>query len=109
MAQRRAGAAAPERLFADVVEVLSKEASLEQGKMFGAQGLKVGGKVFAMLYKGEMVVKLPSARVEALIRSGKGRPFDPGHGRVMKEWVGIAPATSGWADLAREARGFVRG
>lgn len=80
------------------------------GKKFGAGGLKVDGKIFAMLSRGELVVKLPKERVDALVASGQGKPFDPGHGRVMKEWVTIAPDQGRrWAKLAQEARQFVAG
>jgi hypothetical protein len=81
-----------------------------QGGKFGAGGLKVDNKLFAMVSKGELVVKLPRERVDELIAEGKGTRFDPGHGRLMKEWVSIAPAHGGdWAALADEAHGFVSG
>lgn len=77
--------------------------------MFGSSGLKVGGKVFAMLVKGNLVVKLPKERVDALVASGKGEHFDPGHGRLMKEWVTVGSgAEAAWVALAREAKGFVK-
>lgn len=78
------------------------------GRGFGASGLKVGGKLFAMLSNGELVVKLPRQRVDELIAAGTGTRFDPGHGRLMKEWVTIAPSHgSDWVALAEEARQFV--
>jgi hypothetical protein len=55
-----------------------------------------------------LVVKLPAERVAALIKSGDGVPFDPGHGKLMKEWVAVKPmAKSFWIKLAEEARDFV--
>jgi TfoX/Sxy family transcriptional regulator of competence genes len=48
--------------------------------MFGSSGLKVGGKVFAMSVKNELVVKLPRERVDELVAAGAGSRFDPGHG-----------------------------
>jgi hypothetical protein len=61
-----------------------------------------------MLVKGKLVVKLPKARVDALIAAGDGERFDPGHGRLMKEWVAVEPTSEeGWLDLAREAMEFV--
>jgi hypothetical protein len=64
--------------------------------------------IFAMLSGGELVLKLPRQRVDELVASGTGNPFDPGHGRIMKEWVTIAPRHSrDWGKLAEEARQFV--
>ena len=80
------------------------------GGKFGASALKVDGRIFAMLSGGELVVKLPRERVDELVAAGTGKPFDAGRGRVMKEWVAIAPDRSRrWAALAREARAFVGG
>ena len=53
-------------------------------------------------------MKLPRQRVDELIASGTGKRFDPGHGRLMKEWVTIATSHSrDWGTLAEEARQFV--
>jgi hypothetical protein len=61
-----------------------------------------------MLVDGKLVVKLPRARVQELVADGSGAPFDPGHGRVMREWAAIAPTdTDDWICLAQEARTFV--
>jgi hypothetical protein len=79
------------------------------GRGFGSTGLKVNGKIFAMLSsKGTFVVKLPRGRVEELVRLGKGECFDPGHGRLMKEWVVLGGGTASWIELAREAHRFVK-
>jgi hypothetical protein len=79
-----------------------------KGGKFGASGLKVDGKLFAMLSKGELVLKLPKDRVDELIAAHAGKRFDPGHGRLMKEWVTIEPGKSrSWPKLAEEARRFV--
>lgn len=76
--------------------------------MFGSSGIKISGKVFAMVVKGKFVAKLPKERVDQLVRSGKAECFDPGHGRLMKEWVALpASACTMWIDLAKEARRFV--
>ncbi len=97
-----------EALFASVVDSLIGQSKITQAKMFGATGLKVGGKVFAMVFKGRLVVKLPAERVAALIKSGDGAPFDPGHGKLMKEWVAVKPMAKGfWINLTEEAKDFV--
>lgn len=79
------------------------------GRRFGSGGLKVQGKIFAMVSRGHLVVKLPRARVEALIAAGAGQPYDPRRdGRLMKEWVAIEPTSEAeWRSLAREAKEFV--
>jgi hypothetical protein len=46
--------------------------------------------------------------VEELIGDGKGRRFDPGHGRPMKEWLAVrSNSTEDWMRLAGEALTFV--
>jgi len=79
------------------------------GKKFGSNGLKVNGKLFALFTQGTLVVKLPSERVSALVRARVGTPFDPGRGRLMKEWLTVAGAKASWIDLAKEAHDFVTG
>jgi hypothetical protein len=70
--------------------------------------LKVDGKIFAMLVRGELVLKLPGKRVDALIESGDGRRFDAGKGKPMREWFALSPASrKSWMTLAREAMAFV--
>ena len=77
-------------------------------RAFGSTSLKTDGKIFAMLVKGRLVVKLPAARVTALAESGAGQHFDPGHGRIQKEWLAVAgddPAE--WRALATESEAYV--
>jgi len=58
--------------------------------------------------KERFVVKLPKQQVEALQISGIGHRFDPGHGRLMKEWLELEPGFENkWLFLARVALGFV--
>jgi TfoX/Sxy family transcriptional regulator of competence genes len=95
--------------FAPVVKAFANDRQVGYGKMFASMGLKVNGKIFAMLVKGKFVTKLPRERVEELVRLGRGAYFDPGHGRLMKEWVVVSGAGESWVDLAKEARRFVRG
>jgi hypothetical protein len=75
---------------------------------FGSKALKVNGKIFASLTKGRLLLKLPEARVDALVKSKKGQRFSTGVGRVKKEWITVGPSTEKeWLGLADEARAFV--
>jgi TfoX/Sxy family transcriptional regulator of competence genes len=95
--------------FAPIVAAFSKNRDVARKRMFSSSNvLTVNGKIFAMLVKGRFVAKLPKARVDALTASGRGAPFDPGHGRLMKEWVAIGEGDADWLDLAKEAYRFVR-
>lgn len=99
---------AMDTLFTPIVAALQNNAGVSLARMFGSDGLKVNGKVFAMLVRGNLVVKLPKERVDALINAKLGEYFDPGHGRLMKEWVAIKPkAADQWLKLAKEAQRFV--
>jgi hypothetical protein len=95
--------------FVPIVKAFAKDRRVTTGgKGFGSSGLKVDGKLFAMISSRSLfVAKLPRKRVEELARLGLGRPFDPGHGRLMKEWVELDGDESSWLALAREARAFV--
>ncbi|NUP09449.1 MAG: MmcQ/YjbR family DNA-binding protein [Polyangiaceae bacterium] len=98
--------------FNKVVTVLARSEGVEppnpEGRGFGSCALKVRGKIFAMEVRGALVVKLPKARVESLVADGTGSYFDPGHGRLMKQWVSVEPDAAPWLSLAKEAYAFVR-
>jgi hypothetical protein len=78
-------------------------------RAFGSTSLKTNGKIFAMLVLGRLVLKLDRQRVDALVESGAGTRFDPGHGRLMKEWLDVHPDSdqTTWLDLATESEAFV--
>jgi hypothetical protein len=81
-----------------------------EGKGFGSSGqLKVQGRIFAMLVRGALVLKLPRARVDELVESGEGAHFDAGKGKPMREWFVLSPtSTRRWLPLAEEALDFVQ-
>lgn len=94
--------------FARVAARLIAAGGVKQARMFGATGLARNGRYFAMLYRGALVAKLPPERVAYLVGGGIGEPFDPGHGRVMKQWVSIpADRARLWRRIAEEARAYV--
>jgi hypothetical protein len=99
--------------FDRIVAVLQKlpgvEAPSASRTKFGTNGLRVNGKIFAMLVRGELVVKLPREQVDALVDSGKAERFDPGRGKRMKEWATLHGPEKEWLGLVREAHRFVAG
>jgi len=74
------------------------------GAGFGRSALRFQNKIFAMLVRGRLVLKLPAARVDALVASGDGIRFDANKGTPMKEWLSLDPESGlPWLPLAREA------
>ena len=95
--------------FAPVVAAFAKDRHVSRRRMFSSSAvLNVNGKIFAMLVKGKLVAKLPKQRVDELVSGGKGEHFDPGHGRLMKEWVAVGRGKAPWVTLAKEAYRFVK-
>jgi hypothetical protein len=78
-------------------------------RKFGSRALKVEGKIFAMIAHGHFVVKLPAAKVDALVAAGEGTYFDAGHGREMKEWLSVTSPKLSWTALAKQAYAYVAG
>jgi hypothetical protein len=84
---------------------------VSSGTGFGAnRGLRVNGRIFAIFMPDALTVKLPRKRVDELVEAGDGTRFDPGHGRLMREWL-TSPSerAADWPDLADEACRYVAG
>ncbi|HWA75890.1 MAG TPA: hypothetical protein VG937_26315 [Polyangiaceae bacterium] len=96
--------------FARIVSAFRREPDVSYGgKGFGSSALKHNGKIFAMLTsKQKFVVRLAKDRVSELVKAKQGRYFDPGHGRLMKEWLELPDESSRWRELAKEALAFAR-
>jgi hypothetical protein len=90
--------------FEAVLRRFDGEPGVERGTNWRSPGLRVDKKIFAMHVDGELVVKLPRERCEALVAAG-GRPFRAGK-REMREWVVVSDGD--WVALAEEAYDFVR-
>jgi TfoX/Sxy family transcriptional regulator of competence genes len=104
--------------FAALVESMLDRSSATYGsggskgarRAFGSTSLKANGKIFAMLVAERLVVKLPAKRVDELVGEGRGTRFDPGHGRIQKEWLAVSSRSADeWLELATEAEAFVSG
>jgi hypothetical protein len=79
------------------------------GAGFGRSALRFRNKIFAMFVRGRLVLKLPAARVDALVASGDGIRFDANKGTPMKEWLSLEPESGlPWLPLAREALDFAQ-
>jgi len=92
---------------AALAAVFDNEPRVTVGKLFASNGLKVDGKIFAMVVRGNLVVKLPKSRVDELVAKKAGTYFDPGHGRLMKEWISMTAKKPDALTLGREAFAFV--
>ena len=99
----------PEQKWQAIAAAQLARRGVSGGTGFGrSEGLRVYGKIFTMIVNGELVVKLPKDRVDSLTASGVGHNFDPGHGRLMKEWIAVSPKEARrWPGLVEEARDFV--
>ena len=104
--------AADDPRFARVVAAVAgkRDVTRESRQGFGSGALKVNGKIFAMMTpRAEFVVKIPKARIDELVKDGIGKRFEPGPGRIMKEWLALDARPQLWVALAREAYRFVKG
>ena len=80
-----------------------------EGSGFGRSAVRYHGKIFVMLVRGSLVLKLPAPRVEALVAAREGVHFDANKGTPMKEWLSLDPDSGQeWLPLAREALDFAR-
>ena len=100
----------PEQIWKPIAEDELALRGVKGGTGFGrSEGLRISGKIYAMLVNGELVVRVPKTRVDELADAGIGRRFEPSPGRIMKEWLSLPPAASRrWKALVAEARAFVR-
>jgi hypothetical protein len=79
------------------------------GGGFGRSALRFQNKIFAMLVRGRLVLKLPATRIDALVAAGDGVRFDANKGTPMKEWFSLDPDSGHpWLSLAHEALDFAR-
>lgn len=78
--------------------------------MMGLPCLRLSGAFFAAWDRrtGDLLVKLPAARVTDLVDAGRARPFAPA-GRRFREWAAVPPDDpEAWVALLDEALGHVR-
>ncbi len=95
-------------LFAAVARHHRMPWTLSDSSKFGANALKVHGRIFAALTRSShLLLKLSPARVDTLLAARRAERFASG-GRVMNGWIVIGPTdTAEWISLSEEARDFV--
>jgi hypothetical protein len=101
----------------DVLEELKADPRVSGAKFFSARAAKLGRRVFAFEWRGDLVVKLGPQDAAAAVASGQEtgvRYFDPHGGRPMKAWAVFPVPDSGdpiraWIELAEDAKEFVEG
>jgi hypothetical protein len=101
----------PTELFWELAEPFLARDGVAAGKLMGFPCLRIEGGFFCTCdpRTGELIVKLPKARVAELVASGSGQPFAPA-GRVFSEWVLIDHRDEQtWIELMSEALAFVGG
>ena len=102
----------PQDRYADLVDELTGVPGVDPaggGRGFGRTALRYETKIFAMLVRGRLVVKLPADRVDELVGGGEGVHFDANKGTPMKEWFSLDPGSGhDWLPLAHEALAFAR-
>ena len=98
-----------QRRFDELAAPFVTNPAVSKGTRFGSSAaLTVRNKIFAMLVRGALVVKLPRARVDQLVAAQHGARFDPGHGRLMREWLTVPfDRVADWEHLITEAYAFV--
>lgn len=101
--------AAAHELFDPIAQEHLARDGIDMGRMFGTEGLRVRGKVYAFVgHEGDLIVKVPAARVIELVESDGAQPMIM-RGRPMREWVTVPPDAGAqrWRALIDEAHAFV--
>lgn len=98
-----------EERFWELAQPLLARPGVARSTMMGFPCLRVNGQFFASTDRGDgtLLVKLPEARVDALVEAGRADSFAPA-GRRFREWAAVPYARRRtWASLLDEAFAFV--
>lgn len=100
--------AQPRDVFDDIAAEYMVLPGVDIGPMFGSEGLRIRGKVFAFMgHRSGLIAKLPEARVSALEETGRAERMTMRE-RAMREWIFVgADAVDLWPDVVAEAYAFV--
>lgn len=95
-------------LFDPIADAYLSREDVDMGPMFGSEGLRIRGKVFAFVgHRGDLIAKLPEERVTELETSGVGERMVIRE-RALREWVLVGPERAElWRPIVDEAFAFV--
>ncbi|WP_019181506.1 hypothetical protein [Microbacterium yannicii] len=104
-------AAAAERahaIFDPIAATYLERDGVDFGPMFGSEGLRIRGKVFAFVgHLGSLVVKVPEARADELVADGTAERMVI-RNRTMREWLILGPdQPEVWSPLLAEAFAYL--
>ena len=95
-------------IFDPLAQEYLRRDGVDIGAMFGSDGLRIRGKVFAFVgFAGGLVVKVPEARADEIEASGVASRMEM-RGRPAREWL-VVPTSSAehWAPLMAEAFAYL--
>ena len=91
-------------LFDQIAAEYLAKPGVTYGRIWHNDGLKVNNKIFAMIVRDQLVVKVEAGQAGQLIDAGDGVAFEPRPGRRMKEWVVVGSAEDQlWRRLIADA------
>jgi TfoX/Sxy family transcriptional regulator of competence genes len=95
-------------IFDPLAEPYLQRDGVDFGPMFGSEGLRIRGKVFAFVgYRGSLVVKVPEHRADLLVEQGVAERMEM-RGRPMREWLVIdTDRAEHWQPLLAEAYAYL--
>ena len=102
---------AGEARFAALAGPLLARPGIERSTMMGLPCLRLNGAFLASCDRrtGDLLVKLPEARVKELVDAGRAHVFAPA-GRRFREWAAVPPERGrSWKRLLEEALAFADG
>lgn len=97
-----------DELYWDLAPEFLVRDDVDEGTIMGFPCLRVRGEFFATSHhrSGDLLLKIPAERVNALIDAGLGEPFAPA-GRPFREWVTVETRDEKlWLGLLEEAYAF---
>ncbi len=102
------GSARSHAIFDPIAAAYLTRPGVDIGPMFGSEGLRIRGKVFAFVgYRGGLVVKVPEARAGEIVADGVAERMVMRE-REMREWLSVDRAEHDrWAPLVAEAFAYV--